>query len=441
MYELLKQLSTLRLGPVTPDTDESIRILKNELPGSNVLEFESGSTHNGWIVPDNWYPTKAEIWKDSELIYDGMASPLRVIGYSDSFSGIVNLEELKQQVFTHNSRPDVEVYHCDLYYKVGENNWGFTASRNWLNTLTPGDYRVELETVRESGSMKVLEYTLPGETDDVIVINAHNCHAGQSNDDISGIVVGVEVLKRLSSLQSRRYTYRLVIAPEHFGTVFYLASHDQQQVDEYVGGLFLETVGNDNRLAMQSSFTGTAKIDQACELALRDGEPDYERLGFRELIGNDETVWEAPGYEVPMPQLIRAPYPEYHSNLDTPDCIVPEKLEETAQLILDIVDILERDTVMHRKFTGLIALSAPEYDLYVTPGTDPSLGDAHEDRADEWYKLMTDVPRKFDGDTSVADLSMDYNLPFKQVRDYIQRFADKKLVDLEPATIRVTEID
>ena len=54
---------------------------------------------------------------------------------------------------------------------------------------------------------------------------------------------------------------------------------------------------------------------------------------------------------------------------------------------------------------------------------------------------MTDVPRKFDGDTSVADLSMDYNLPFKQVRDYIQRFADKKLVDLEPATIRVTEIE
>jgi aminopeptidase-like protein len=142
-----------------------------------------------------------------------------------------------------------------------------------------------------------------------------------------------------------------------------------------------------------------------------------------------------------MPQLIRSPYLEYHSNLDTPDCIVPEKLEETAQRILDIFDILERDTVMHREFTGLIALSAPEYDLYITPGTDPSLGDGPKDQAEEWYKLMTDIPRKFDGGTSVADLSMEYNLPFRQVRDYIQRFADKNLVDLEPATIRAAKID
>jgi aminopeptidase-like protein len=436
MYNLLKQLSTLRLGPVTPDTDVSIKILADELPGSVVFEYDSGATHNGWVVPDNWYPKKAEIWKGSELVYDGMANPLRVIGYSDSFSGVIGLEELTQHIFTHGNRPDAEVYHCDLYYKTGLNNWGFTASQNWLNILEPGEYRVELETVREPGTMKVLEYTLPGGTDDVIVLNAHNCHAGQSNDDISGIVVGVELLRRLSKLHPRRYTYRLVIAPEHFGTVFYLASHNQQQIDNYVGGLFLETVGNDNRLAMQSSFTGTSKMDQACELALRDTEPNFERFGFRGLIGNDETVWEAPGYEVPMPQLVRFPYPEYHSNLDTPECIVPAKLEETVERVLSIIDILERDVVMHRKFTGLIALSAPEYDLYVNPGTDPSITGASEDNAAEWYKLMTDLPRMFDGKTTVADLCLKYNLPFQQIRDYVQKFADKELVELEPVSMR-----
>ena len=34
--------------------------------------------------------------------------------------------------------------------------------------------------------MKVLEYTLPGSSSETIIINAHNCHPFQANDDISG---------------------------------------------------------------------------------------------------------------------------------------------------------------------------------------------------------------------------------------------------------------
>jgi aminopeptidase-like protein len=189
MYKLLMQLSNLRLGPVTPDTDKSIDIFTDELPGAMVLEFASGSKHNGWQVPQNWYVTKAEIWNGEELIYDGLANPIRVIGYSGSFSGTVDRKELSDHLFTHSFRADLEPYHCDLYYKQNTSNWGFTVSQNWLDALEPGNYRVELETVHEPGTMKVFEYTLPGETEEVIVLNAHNCHAGQSNDDISGIVV------------------------------------------------------------------------------------------------------------------------------------------------------------------------------------------------------------------------------------------------------------
>jgi aminopeptidase-like protein len=436
MYKLLKQLSSLRLGPVTPDTDKSIDILTDELPGATVHEFVSGSKHNGWQVPDNWYVTKAEIWNDEEeLIYDGFANPIRVIGYSRSFSGTIDRDELSNHLFTHSFRADAEPYHCDLYYKQNTSNWGFSVSQNWLDALDPGNYRVELKTVHKPGTMKVFEYTLPGETEEIIVLNAHNCHAGQSNDDISGIVVGVEVMRRLSRLKTRRYTYRLVVAPEHFGTVFYLASHTQKQIDDYVGGLFIETVGNDNRLAMQSSFTGDTRIDKACETVLRYAEPGFEKLGFRELIGNDETVWEAAGYEIPMPQLIRFPYPEYHSNFDNPDCISPLKLEETVGRVLDIFDVLERDVVMLRKFTGLLALSAPEYDLYVSPGTDPSQSGTSPENDSNWYKLMTDLPRLFDGSKSVNEICAKYDLPFSEVRDYVQKFADKDLIDLEPVIL------
>jgi aminopeptidase-like protein len=46
-----------------------------------------------------------------------------------------------------------------------------------------------------------------------------------------------------------------------------------------------------------------------------------------------ETVWEAPGYEIPFVQLNRAekfgfPFRGYHSTLDTPDLIKHDQLSE-----------------------------------------------------------------------------------------------------------------
>ena len=54
--------------------------------------------------------------------------------------------------------------------------------------------------------------------------------------------------------------------------------------------IFLEMLGNDNRLALQESFTGESLIDKVAHHYLKFHFPDYYSAKFWTIIGNDETV-------------------------------------------------------------------------------------------------------------------------------------------------------
>ncbi len=438
MIEELKQLHPLRWAPVSPETDKGVELLKTMLD-FEVFEYASGAEVNGWVVPQSWYPVKAEIRKDGELIYDGMRHPLGVIGYSSSFQGKVSLEELKQHLFSRPARPNALVYHFRLYYRnAWDSNWGFSMPWNQVQTLPEGEYEVDLQTVHEPGTMKVLEATLPGETTDTIALTAHNCHAAQSNDDLVGVVAGMEIMRHLAELPKRRYTYRLIIGAEHFGPVFYLANRDRNVLDTFRGNIFLEVLGHQNRLALQRSFNGDTILDRAAEHVLKHRDPRAYVGDFRKVIGNDEVAWEAPGYEIPTILLTRAEpmpltsegvlhFPEYHTSMDNPDIIQPEMLEDAVEATLAILDVLETNTAMERKFDGLVALSNPTYDLYINT-LDASKGEALPEVQFEWFNLMDRLPRYLDGSMTILDIALKHDLPYDQVKEYILRWEEKKLL-------------
>ncbi len=429
MMDLLKAIYPLRLAPVSPDTDRCGEILQEELP-FDVHKYACESEHNGWVVPQNWYVKKAVIRKDGRVVYDGMEHPLGVIGYSRSFHGKIGVAELKPHLFTHHHWPEGLVYHCDLFYKVGKKDWGFCVPRTLLDSLPEGEYEVDLETAHEAGEMKVHDYLLAGESTDTIVLNAHNCHAGQANDDVSGMVVGIEVMRRLAA-RPRRYSYRLIIAPEHFGTIFYLAGAPEEVVQTFRACIFMEMLGNIHRLALQETFTGKSLLDRAAHNFLQHHKPGSFTDKFRKIIGNDETVWEGAGYDIPTISLSRFPYPEYHSSMDTADIIIPEKLEESVDTILNILQMVENESVVTRKFRGLVALSNPRYNLYIDQA-DPSLRPAIGEEQRRWNYLMDCIPRYFDGATSIMDIAEKHQLCARKIHEYVGRFQEKGLVDISP---------
>jgi len=428
MIELLKKLCPLRLAPVSEDGDKAVELLCKELPFT-IHEYASGEEYNGWTVPQKWQAVKAEIWKEGTLLYDGMQHPLGVAGYCPSFHGRVSLKELKEHLFYHPNYAEALVYHCDYYYKPWQKKWGLCVPYNLYRSLAEGDYEVVLETVYETGTMKVLDYFLEGESEETIIFNAHSCHPAQANDDISGIVVAIEIVRRLMKMKKRKFSYRVIIAPEHLGTVFYLKHCPEDLTQMFKYAMFLEMLGNKNRLALQETFTGETLLDKASHHYLRHHFQDYHGDTFRKIVGNDETVWEAPGYEIPCISLSRMPYPEYHSSLDTENIIFEEKLEEAVGAVLGILDIMETNTTMKRHFKGLVALSNPKYDLYIST-FDPSIRPTVPEDQKKWNHLMNCLIRYFDEKTTIFDIAEKHEIDYTMLYPYIKKYEEKGLISL-----------
>ena len=95
----------------------------------------------------------------------------------------------------------------------------------------------------EDGALKVGEVVIPGEKEECVVLAAHLCHPAMVNDDLAGVVVGIDVARKLLAGPKPKYTIRLLILPETIGSVAYL-SHNEDLIPNMVGGLFLEMLGN-----------------------------------------------------------------------------------------------------------------------------------------------------------------------------------------------------
>lgn len=423
--DIVRRLFPFHYSVVARGNDDSLPFWLAELP-FDVHEFPSGTEINGWIAGDKWSVSRAEIRKDGKLIYDGLASPLGVITNSESFSGPVSLDELKKHLFYSDVDPEAIVYHWSLLYRPLDKTWGFSLPKRLFDSLLPGTYQVDIATAQTPGTLKVLDYLLPGRSQRTILLNAHNCHPFQANDDLSGCAVGIEVMKRLAAIPERRFSYRLIIAPELIGTMFWL-SHIGAGAKRFEAAILLKAVGNEGALRLQDSFTGKASVDRAAHHVFRHKYRRYDSGPFRTIYGNDETVFEAPGYGIPTVSLTRMPFDEYHTDRDTPERLSEEHLQDAADTSLQICLALERDKHFAPLFQGLVSLSHPRYDLYL-PAVAPGLDKGGYDPAmADWNLLMNCLPRYLADGWSLLQIAERHNLPIGPLHDYLMRWVSKGL--------------
>ena len=393
-----------------------------------VHEYASGSDVGGWVVPDSWYVKKAEIKKDGKLLYDAALSPLGVGALSPSFSGTIDLEALKKHLFFSDNSTTAIPYHWTNLYRPLDIDWAICMPKKIYDSLGPGDYEVDIVTCSESGSMLVYEFFIQGETDECFLINGHNCHPWQANDDISGCAVGIAFFQFLRSRQNR-YSYKLIIAPELHGTAHWIAE-DPSHAQNVIGAVMLKSVGNDNQLSLQHSFEGRSILDKAADAVCSEVLPDHISGPFRTIYGNDETVFDSPGYEIPSISLTRFPFDEYHSDEDTPDRINQRALLESLRVLKSIFNSIERDQKGVFAEKGLICLSQKKYDLYraaPAPGIDKVV---YQESNKRWNLFMNCLPRELDGTVSYIDLAIKYDLPVKSVIEYLEAWAEKGLIEV-----------
>ncbi|RJQ83012.1 MAG: DUF4910 domain-containing protein [Desulfobacteraceae bacterium] len=440
MQQLVHDLCSFAANVVADDNAGLFARIHRELP-LEIFHFSSGETYNGWQVPQNWRVRRAKVYKEGVEVFDGESHTLGVGRYSKSFTGDLEWEGLRPHLVTNPDLPEAYLFHCMWQYRPWDADWVLCMPYIVYRDLGPGHYRVELQTEYKPGQMLVAHHHKAGRSDKTIVFNSHTCHPHMANDGFAGTAVLIRLFQWLAE-QDTYYSYRLVLGPEHLGSVFYLRDLPRGEVDRMVCGVFAEMPGTNGALKATATFAGGHMIDQAFANALQHHSRAHVQVPWRKGAGNDETVWEAPGYEVPFVEITRcedqwAPYREYHTSLDTPELMIPARMEEMLAVLKQVVHSLEDNVTVERRFDGLICLSNPQFDLYMER-PDPAVNKELEADAEKWGHLLDCLFRYMDGSMTVLDIARRHDLPFDRLRRYLGRFEEKGLVSLHRAAIQRT---
>lgn len=395
MRQLVDGLWRLPRHLVSDGYDAALQALARQVP-MTIHEFPSGQEAWSWVVPEKWTCHEAYLERlDGERLLTAADNPLHVVSYSLPFEGEVSRDELLAHLHVHPRLPEA----IPFIFKYYEKDWGLCCSARLRDQLTDQRYRVVIRSEFSYGTLKVGEIVAPGRVDESIVLCAHLCHPAMVNDDLSGVVVGLDVMRALRRRGHLHYTYRFLIVPETIGSVAFLAAHGEL-IPTMRGGIFLEMLALDQPHALQLSYAGDTPIDRVATEAVRRQDPRSWTTPFRSLMGNDERQFNAPGVRVPMVSLTRMlppghpghPFREYHSSEDTPDRAALDQLTQSRDVVLGMVEALENDRVPVNRFQGEVFCS--RYGLHIDPFENP-----------EGHRALFDIMYQVDGRHTVGDIA------------------------------------
>ncbi|HWR50102.1 MAG TPA: DUF4910 domain-containing protein [Bryobacteraceae bacterium] len=420
MEQIVSALWRLPRDIVSDGFDVALQALADQLP-MRIHEFPSGTECWDWIVPEKW--TCAEAWLetlDGRKVFSYADHPLHVVSYSLPFAGRVSRDELFRHLHVHPWLPDAIPFNFKYY----ERDWGLCCTQRQRDALQDEAYRVVIRSDFAYSTLKTGEIVVPGRTDKSIVLCAHLCHPAMVNDDLTGVAVGVEVIRKLLARKAPRYTYRFVIVPETIGSIAWL-SRNEELTPEIKGGLFLEMLGRATPHALQLSFDGNTEVDLCFKLALQEHDPNGWTGEYRSIIGNDERQFNGPGVRIPMLSLSRVlppsapewPYREYHSSADTPELVPSGSLDESARLVLRMIEYIEENVVPVNEFKGEPFCS--RYGLHIDAYSNP-----------EGNRELFRILDLIDGSLSVAEIARRTSVPFDAVRDVVKKLGQVGLVSI-----------
>ncbi len=419
MVELITRHWKGNRSAVNSETDLLIEEIRGRLDCS-VREFPAGQEVLTWVIPHRWHVREARLEDtDGTVIADYAANPLHLWTNSVSFSGEVSRKELEQHLFHNPNRPTDVPYHFINGYRYNPHpdEWGFSLSTRDYEKLTASRYNVHIDTdVDTDGTMKVIDHVLPGNLSQTVFFAAHSCHPAQVTDGLSDVAILVELFARLANRRNRRYTYQLIVGPEYFTAAAFLAETPRERLKQFVGGIYLDMIGNGQKWAFSTSFQKDTLIDRVLANVIRHHTNDHAELAHRKLGGNDEMFYNGPGFDIPTAEFGCSLHPEHHTSGDNMDFLDREQIKQALLLVERVVDVLETDFVPLRKFEGPLYLS--RYDLYM-----PLQENEHVHDVQERLQVL------MDGRRSCFDLAHELGADYDYVRAFCEALEKHNLIE------------
>lgn len=415
MMPLVQALYPLCRSITGQGVRETLKLVGQWLPLETV-EVQSGTEAFDWTVPDEWNIRDAYIADGSgKRIVDFHDSNLHVLNYSEPVDAEVERETLQQHLYSLPEHPDWIPYRTSYYSR----KWGFCLSDRLRQSLNDDTYHVKIDADLSPGSLTYAECFIPGSTEREVLLYTHICHPSLCNDNLSGIAVTAALGQRLLQQKNLRYSYRLIFAPGTIGSIVWL-SRNQERLDRVAHGLILGLLGDPAPHTYKRSRRGQEEIDRVAEHVVRTRSPGSRLLDFSPY-GYDERQFGSPGIDLPVGRLTRSVnggYAEYHSSADNLDLVSEERLQESLDLVTEILQTLEEN----------------RYFVNLAPNCEPQLGkrglyrDTGGEHITDRESAMLWLLNQSDGKHSLLDIALRSGIRFKTLAATAQELIDAGLL-------------
>ena len=342
MYDICREIFPLNRSLTGNAVRETFRILQSHIPDIRfeMHEVPSGTKVCDWTVPDEWNCEEAYLeGPDGERVVDMKDSNLHLLGYSLPTDITLPLEEMSEHIYYLEDQPEVFPYVTSYYSP----RWGFSMTYRQFKSLKPGNYHAVIRSVLAPGSMTYGEILIPGETEDEIFLSSYTCHPSMANNECSGPSLITALAEYIYNMPKRRYTYRLVLAPETIGAIAYIDKNLAHMKEHVKAGFNLTCVGDNRTYSVIHSRYADTYADRVLTNVLSRSGVGFEEYPYIKR-GSDERQYQAPGVDIPMVCFCRSKYhiyPEYHTSADDLDLISPEGLQGSYDIMIRCINLME----------------------------------------------------------------------------------------------------
>lgn len=342
MFEMMKELFPINRSITGDGVRQTMAILRRKMPDMKLYEVESGTKAFDWTVPNEWNVRSAYIEDENHnRIVDMADTNLHLLGYSIPIDEWMELDELKEHIYTLPEQPDLIPY-CTSYYKE---RWGFCMSENMKSSLKAGKYHAYVDSELAPGSLTYGELIIPGESEEEIFFSSYTCHPSMANNECSGPIVMAWLADYIKRMPKRRYTYRLVLAPETIGAITYISRNLEVLKKNVIAGFNLTCVGDDRTYSIVHSRYSDTLADKVLMNVLNGMGTKFCEYSYLQR-GSDERQYQAPGVDIPLVCFCRSKYhvyPEYHTSADNLDIVSPDGLAGSLDVLIRCIEALENN--------------------------------------------------------------------------------------------------
>ena len=333
---------------------KTLKIIKKEFPKLKICKIRSGTKAFDWNVPPEWNVKDAYILdKNNKKIVDFRNNNLHLVGYSTPINKFFSKKELLKHIHSLPKQPKAIPYITSYYKRY----WGFCVNHNEKlklekNYKNSDKFKVVIKSnLNSKGYLNYGELILRGKSKQEILISTYACHPSMANNELSGLIVSMCLIKYFKKIKKLNKTLKFIIIPETIGSITYLSKNLSYLKKNVIGGYNLSCIGDERQHSCMFSKYENSPSDKSIIEAYKKLKIRYKRYSFLER-GSDERQYNAPGIDLPISSIFRTKYckfPEYHTSLDNFNVVTIKGVSGGYKVAKTAIEILLKKLIPKNK--------------------------------------------------------------------------------------------